>query len=151
MAVETYGPYVNVTNSTLSNQSLSGALENANVVASAATGTLNIDTLTSGVWFYTVNATGNPTINFRGNASTTLNAFLGINQSISVVLLITNGSTAYYPTAFQIDGASVTPKWLNGIAPATGNASSIDGYNFTIIKTGAATYTVLGTGSHKFA
>ena len=55
----------------------------------------------------------------------------------------TNGATAYYNTAVQIDGNSVTPRWQGGTAPSAGNASSIDSYTYTVIKTGAATFTVL--------
>jgi hypothetical protein len=66
--------------------------------------------------------------------------------------LNTNGATAYYATAFQIDSSAVTPKWVGGIAPSSGNASSIDSYSFTIIKTAATpTYTVLAGGNTKFA
>jgi hypothetical protein len=66
--------------------------------------------------------------------------------------MITNGSTAYKPaaTSVTIDGVTVAPKWNGGTAPSTGNASSIDVYTFTIIKTASATYTVLATQS-KFA
>jgi hypothetical protein len=70
---------------------------------------------------------------------------LSVNQSATVAFLVTNGSTSYYPTAFQVDGASVTPKWQNGTAPSAGNAASIDSYTFTIIKTASATYSVLAS------
>jgi hypothetical protein len=70
---------------------------------------------------------------------------LSTGQSATVAFLVTNGSTAYYPTAFQVDGVAVTPKWQGGSAPAAGNASSIDSYTFTIIKTASATYTVLAS------
>jgi hypothetical protein len=67
------------------------------------------------------------------------------------VFLNTNGATPYYPTTFQIDGSAVTPKWQGGTAPTAGNASSIDAYTFTIIKTAATpTYTVLAAQT-KFA
>ena len=40
----------------------------------------------------------------------------------------------------------MTPKWQGGTAPSAGNASSIDVYVYTIIKTAATpTYTVLGS------
>jgi len=45
---------------------------------------------------------------------------------------------------FQVDGSAVTPKWSAGDAPAAGNASSVDSYLFTVIKTGAATFSVFG-------
>jgi len=56
---------------------------------------------------------------------------------------VTNGGTAYYPTAFQVDGSAVTPKWSGGSAPTSGNASSVDAYLFTVVKTASATFTVL--------
>jgi hypothetical protein len=44
-----------------------------------------------------------------------------------------------------IDGTSVTPKWQGGSAPTSGNASGIDVYSYTIIKTGSAAYNVLAS------
>jgi hypothetical protein len=120
--------------------------ERCNVVASAATGTINLNTATSSVWFYTSNASGNWTLNVRGDSTSTLNSLLATGDSITVAFLNTNGATAYYQTAFQIDGSGVTPRWLGGSAPAAGNASAIDVYTFTIIKTASTpTYTVLGS------
>ena len=136
----------------LTNVNLIGPIETANVVASAATGTVNIDCVTSTYWYYTTNASANWTLNFRGNSGTTLSSILAVGGSISVVFLNTNGATPFIPSAFQIDGTSVTPKWSGGTAPAAGNASSIDAYTFTIIKTAATpTYTVLAGGAVKFA
>lgn len=134
------------------NPAILGAIETANVVASAATGTINIDCKTSTLWYYTTNASANWTLNFRGNSGTTLNSLLAVGQSLSVVFINTNGATPYYPTAFQIDGSAVTPKWSGGIAAAAGNASALDAYSFTIIKTAATpTYTVIAGGAVKFA
>lgn len=140
-----------LTNKTLSSPIVLAPEERCNVVASAATGTINIDVLTAGVWFYTANASANHTLNIRGNSGTTLNSILSTGDSITVVWLNTNGATPYYPSVFQIDGSTVTPKWQGGTAPSSGNASSIDAYTFTIIKTAATpTYTVLGSQT-KFA
>jgi len=139
-----------LTSPTVSSGILVGPEERFNIVASAATGTINIDALTAGVWYYTTNATANHTLNFRGNSSTTLNSALTTNDSITILWLNTNGTTAYYPSAFQIDGTSVTPKWSGGTAPSAGNASSIDAYSFTIIKTASATFTVLAAGAVKY-
>jgi hypothetical protein len=126
--------------------------ERTTVTATAATGTVNYDALTQGVLYYTTNASANFTLNFRGSGATTLSSMLAVGDALSLVFLNTNGSTAYYPTAFQIDGSSVTPKWSGGTAPAAGNASAIDAYSFTIIKTAATpTYVVLAGGATKFA
>lgn len=119
--------------------------------ATSATGTINFDAATQGVLYYTSDASGNWTLNIRGTSGTTLNSMLTTGDTITVAFLVTNGGTAYYQTAFQIDGSSVTPKWSGGTAPASGNASSIDVYSFTIIKTGDATFTVLGAGPVKYA
>jgi hypothetical protein len=65
-------------------------------------------------------------------------------ESITIAHLVPQGGTAYYNSAFQIDGSSsVTPEWQGGSAPTEGNVSSIDVYSYTIIKTGSATFTVL--------
>lgn len=120
--------------------------ERCNVVASAATGTINLNFLTASVWFYTSNASANHTLNIRGDASNTLNSLLAVGDSITVAWLVTNGATPYYPNVIQVDGSNVTPKWQGGSAPSAGNASSIDVYTFTVIKTAATpTYTVLGS------
>lgn len=112
------------------------------VSATAATGTINYDVTTQSVLYYTTNASGNFTMNFRGSAGTSLNTLLATGQSVTVAFLNTNGGTAYYNSAVQVDGSSVTPKWQGGTAPTSGNASSIDIYVYTIIKTGSATFTV---------
>jgi hypothetical protein len=136
---------------TTANTTFTAPIEAATVSASAATGTIAFDVKTQSVLYYTANATANWTLNIRGNSGTTLASTLAVGQSITVVFLVTNGTTAYYQTGFQIDGSAVTPKWQNGTAPSSGNASSIDVYVFTVIKTASApTYTVLGSQT-KFA
>jgi hypothetical protein len=138
-------------NNAISNQPvLVSPEERMNIVASAATGTVALDALTAGTMYYTSNATGNWTLNVRGSSSTSLNSILTTGDSITVVFLATQGSTAYYPTAFQVDGSAVTPKWQGGTAPSSGNASSIDAYVYNIIKTASATFTVLASQT-KFA
>ena len=144
------------TTDTLTNKTLTGSIfvapeERTTISATAATGTINFDAATQSVLYYTVNASANWTLNIRGTSGTTLTSMLAVGDSITVVFLNTNGATAYYPTVYQIDGAAVTPKWQGGSAPSTGNASSIDSYSLTIIKTAATpTYTVLGSQT-KFA
>lgn len=112
------------------------------VSATAATGTINYDVTTQSVLYYTTNATGNFTLNFRASSTATLNSIMSNGQSVTVAFLCTNGGTAYYNTVVQVDGSSVTPKWQGGSAPTAGNASSIDIYVYTIIKTASATFTV---------
>lgn len=134
------------------NTAINAPLEVCNVSATAATGTINVEVGSLGsVWYYTTNASANFTLNFRKSSTVSLSTLLAVGQSITIVFLNTNGATAYYPTAFQIDGSAVTPKWQGGTAPTGGNASAIDAYSFTIIKTASTpTYTVLASQT-KFA
>lgn len=212
--------------------SLPNIAETATVSATAATGTINYDVLTQSVLYYTTAATGDWTLNIRGNSLTTLNSLMGIGQSLTLAFLVQNltlasqtvtitiaspavittagtlpsngtpvsflttgalptglsvGTTYYvinasgttfnvsttvggsavntsgtqsgtqtaaysgvFNNAFQIDGASVTPKWQNGTTPTTGSNGAIDVYTYTIVKTASATYTVLASFT-KFA
>lgn len=148
--VATTNNTLTMTGKTLTQAILLSPEERWNVVASAATGTINLNVNTSGVWYYTTSASGNWTLNVRGDASTSLDSVLTTGDSITVVFFATQGSPAYYQTAFQIDGNSVTPKWQNGTAPSAGNANSVDIYSFTIVKTGSATFTAFGSQT-KFA
>lgn len=121
------------------------ALEGVTVSATAATGTINYDVTTQSVIYYTSNASANWTVNFRASSGTSLNTAMATGESITVVFLVTQGSTAYYNNAVTVDGTSVTPKWQNGSAPTSGNVSSIDAYSYTIVKTGSAAFTVFAS------
>jgi hypothetical protein len=124
--------------------------ERTTISATAAATTVNFDAATQGVLYYTSNATANWAFNVRGDSGTTLNSMLTTGDSITVVFLVTQGSTAYYASSMTIDGSAVTPKYITGTAFSAGNASSIDSYVYTIFKTGSATFTVLASQT-KFA
>ena len=141
-------PLARAQGGTLTDAVIKGIEEDVNVVASAATGTINFDVSTASIWYYTTNATANHTLNFRYSSGTSLNTTMETGDAITLVWLNTNGATAYYPNVIQIDGSTVTPKVPAAIT--AGNASSIDAYSFTIIKTASATFTVLETQT-KFA
>ena len=141
-------PLARASGGTLDTTVVKALEEDVNVVASAATGTINFDISTASIWYYTSNATANHTRNFRFSSSVSLNTALAVGDAITVVWLNTNGSTAYYPNVIQIDGSAVTPKVPAAIS--AGNASAIDAYSFTIIKTASATFTVFETQT-KFA
>ena len=131
---------------------LNDAAEVVTVTATAATGTINYDVTTQSVLFYTSNASGNFTVNIRASSGTSLNTALAIGQSVTVAFLVTNGGTAYYNTSVQVDGTTsgVTTRWQGGTAPTSGNASSVDIYSYTVIKTASATYSVFASQT-KFA
>ena len=119
--------------------------ETTTVSAIAATGTINYDIITQSVLYYTSNASANWTVNFRGNGSTSLNTLMAVGETRTATFLVTQGVTAYYNNVVTVDGVSVTPKWQGGVAPTVGNASGIDTYTYSIIKTGSATFTVLAS------
>lgn len=128
---------------TASNGKALGLIEDGTVSATAATGALNYDVKTQSLLLYTSNASGNWTLNIRGDGSTTLDSLMAVGDSMTIAFLVTQGATPYYCTAITIDGNSNTPKWQGGTAPTAGNASGIDSYTYTVIKTASATFTVL--------
>ena len=138
-----------LTNKTLTDPVINGAVlksaeEIVTTSATAASGTVDIDLVTSSVHYYTSDASANWTFNIRGDSSTTLNSILNVGASISCVFLITNGSTAYYPNEYLVDGGSATVYFQGGTWPSSGNALSVDAYTFTVLKTADATFTVFG-------
>jgi hypothetical protein len=134
---------------TLDEVILNAPQERTTITATAAGSTVQFDTKTQGVLYYTSNSTGNWTLNVRGDSGTTLDSLMTTGDALTVVFMATN-STAYYSTALTIDGNAITPKFQNGVAFAAGSASAIDIYTYTIFKTASATFTVLA-GQTKFA
>ena len=118
------------------------AIEAVTVSATAATGTINYDVTTQSVLYYTSNASANFTMNFRASSGASLDSVLATGEAITVVFINTNGSTAYYNNAITIDGTSVTPLYQGTVAWTAGQASGVDIYSYTIVKTGSATFTV---------
>jgi hypothetical protein len=140
------GALVFGTTPTLNRSFLVSPREKVTISATAAgSATHNFDVVTQSVLYYTTNASGNFTLNIRGDGSTTLDSLLNTGDALTVVFLVTNGATAYYHSTLTIDGSSVTPKWQGGTAPSSGNTSSIDSYSYTVIKTGSAAFTVLAS------
>lgn len=129
------------TNSTYGN--IKALLETATITAAAPSATTNFDAKTQAVQYYTTNAANNWTLNVRGDSSTTLNSIMATGQSLTIAVVTTQGATPYYASALTIDGNAVTPKYQGGTAWTSGNASGLDAYTYTIIKTASATFTVL--------
>lgn len=121
-------------------------IETANVDATALSANTNFDVLEGAVKYYTANNAANWTLNVRGDSSTTLNSVMNTGDSVTIAYLASQlSANTFYQSEMQVDGNSVTPKWQGGSAPSAGNATSIDVYSFTILKTAANTYTVLGS------
>jgi hypothetical protein len=126
---------------------IQGVAEKVTVQASSASGTDTFDALTQSVLYFTSDAGGDWTLNIRGDGSTALNTIMDTGESLTVCFLVTIGSSEYRNTVVQVDGTTsgVTTEWQGGAAPTEGNASSIDSYVYTVIKTGDAAYTVLAS------
>ena len=119
--------------------------EKVTTAAIAATGTIAYDVLTQAVLNYTTASSGNWTLNIRGDGSNSLDSIMDTGESITIAHIVANTGTAYYNSAVQIDGSSVTPEWQGGAAPTAGNINSLDAYTYTIIKTGSSTFTALAS------
>jgi len=139
-------------NSNVSDLNVSGttsiqqAKEKVTSNSSPATGTINYDLLTQAIILKTANASGNFTLNFRGNSSTTLDSVMSSNQSITCSFINKNGATAYLNTSnIQIDGTTITPLWVSPGYIGNGTPNGQDFYTFNIIKTAANTYNVLAS------
>ena len=146
-----------LTNKTLTTPALNGAVfnwpvESWYVNATAFAGYTAYLQTNGAVHYLTTTSTGNGTLNMTAASGTTLNSIMSTGQAITFSLLITN-TTAYYANAYQVDGTAsgVTVKWSGGTAPSAGNASAVDIYSFTILKTGSAAWTVLAAGPVKYA
>lgn len=127
------------------NAVVTGLIETTTITGTALTATANYDVITQTVLLVTANAANNWTLNVRGNGATTLNTLMAVGNTITLAVMATQGVTPFFQSATQIDGVAQTVKWLNGVAPSAGNASSIDLYTLTITKTAASTYTIFGS------
>lgn len=113
-------------------------------VAAGPTATQNVYIANGALQYFTVDAVNDWAVNFAWSSTSAFNAVAGVNRAVTVAMIVTQGATPYFPSTFEIDGVPVTPMWQGGVAPIAGDASSVDVYTFTIIKTASATYTVLG-------
>ena len=127
-------------------------IETANVSAiviggdGTSVGNTTFDVLEGAVKYHTANVANNWTLNVRGNSTVMLDSVMSTGNTLSLSYIASqNATNTFYQTNMEIDGSAVTPKWQGGSAPTAGNANSLDVYSFTIIKTAANTYTVLGS------
>ena len=101
-----------------------------------STGTVTHD-ITNGNIFYHSGIAGDFTANFTNVPTTD-------NKTISLVLVLAQGtSTAYLPTAVEIDSAAQTILWQGSSTPS-GTANKTDVVGFTLIRA-IGTWTVIGS------
>ena len=130
---------------TLTNKTLTEPIVNSAVLKSpeerwnsiggtGPSGFITIEAETSTVWHWRYDSTGNVAPNFKWNSSTNLDTKLDYGDSITYMLSLLNGATAYKISTVYVDGSAVTARWQGGLAPTSGNANARDVYVFTILK-----------------
>ena len=117
---------------------------NTSAAANAATA-LNLD---NGMvhWFTTNLGAANVKMNVVSGAG--INTDMAIGDMISVTIMTAVNSTSNFIEQVRVDGveasAGVTTYWAGGSAPSEGGGSGVDTYAFNIVKTGNATYDMIG-------
>jgi len=117
--------------------------ENVKITAGKLSDNLNIDLENGMVHYFSTQETGTAIPNLRINSSTTLNSAMDTGN-VCTVTLITTAAAASYINQFNIDGSAHTVEWAGATTPAAGGDGGLDVNAFTIIKTAANTYKVLG-------
>jgi len=126
---------ITITDSILSGITTFGSgIENLTSLT-GATGTVDHDFSSTSV-FYHLSPAADFTANFTNVPTTN-------NKTITIALLIGQGSTAYLPTGAAIDGTTVTINWQGG-TPPTGTVNAVDVVSFTLIRL-LNNWTVIGS------
>jgi len=111
-----------------------GPVKESFAAKSSATGTVTHDCVTSSIFYHT-----SPSANWTANFT---NLNLSASYATSVTMVISQGVTAYLPTAVQIEGSGQTLNWQGNTTPS-GTASRNNVVTFSILNNGG-TYIVLG-------
>ena len=89
-----------------------------------------------------------PTANMTFNAT---NVPTDSGKAMTINVTVTQGATGYIPTTFQIAGTNQTIRWPGGIAPiGTSSAGKIDIFTFTLLRTSAGAWIVIGSYNLNF-
>lgn len=107
----------------------------------------NVGTLdwTAGNIYYVGTA---PTANMTFNAT---NVPTTSGKAMTINVMVTQGATGYIPTTFQIAGTNQTIRWPGGAAPLpTSSAGKIDIFTFTLLRTSAGAWIVIGSYNLNF-
>jgi hypothetical protein len=124
---------------------LTGAvIDKANIIAAATGASFTASIWSDTLMYFTGTQAANATINMTG-----LGVGANVGDAVTFTVIITNGTTPYYISTYQVDGTAVgvTTRWA-GASAYTGTASNIDFYQITVIKTAATpTYSVFVSAS----
>ena len=115
---------------------------------------INVDN--GAIYYYTGESSADFQIKITVNSST-LNALMSDNEAITIVVFTTQGISAKKLNAITIDSlttnavpsslSGVNVRWFGGVSYPSGNASSVDTYTITVLKTGTNTFDVFASQS----
>lgn len=108
-------------------------LSEVSVALTGATGVVNHDFTATNIWVHSSMA-ANFTVNLQNVPTTN-------DRNITINLVLLQGATARFASAFQIDGAGQTIRWA-GYTPPTPQANRFEIQTFTLIRSASA-WTVL--------
>jgi hypothetical protein len=96
--------------------------------------TIDLDLDSSSIYYFTQDAIGDWTVNFRANVGLALTDFLNVGDSLTVAVTTKQGSTAYYNDIVKIDNTQVLPRYYGSLTINSGNPDSLDLYTYVIIR-----------------
>jgi hypothetical protein len=102
-----------------------------------------LDWSSGNVYYIATAPTGNMTFNVT-------NVPTDSSKAMTINVIVTQGSTGYIPTTFQIAGTNQTIRWTNSQTPAgTSSAGKLDIFTFTMLRT-SSSWIVLGSYNMNF-
>ncbi len=124
-------------------------LENAYLIPGSANGNVSIFVGDSSVYYLTGNTAGNVTFDLRVSPQIPFDSLMGNGQSLTTAFIVTQGGVQYLAN-LSIDGVyqAGSTRWSGNSRPTFSSSlasQQLDVYTFTTIKTGANTYSILGS------
>lgn len=142
--------------------SLTHALESANIIASAAGGTVNIDVANNVVYYFAANTTSDITFNLRANTQNTFDSITSTGQTTTVAMIVRHGTTRH-KASLAIDGTLISTGATPFASGTSGNAvfytanvrptqvsissAELNVFGYTVFKTAANSYTVIASNT----
>ena len=121
-----------------------GALkEQFNISTTALNSGLDIN-LDQGMVHYRSTNLGAASVKPNITSGVGINTALKVGEAITVTIITAVNSTSNFVNAITVDHKDVTEFWVGGAAPTEGGGSNADAYTFNILKTGDATFVVIG-------
>ena len=116
--------------------------EKVNITAGKLSDNLNINLDNGMIHYFTTTETTTSIPNIISSVG--INTELSIGETAAITV-ITSAAAAAYSVKWKVDGkdTGITTSWVGGSAPSSGNASGLDTYALTLIKSASETYTII--------